>query len=98
MQQRFLSRPLASTWPAQLRHVNTAYLDGNPDLLCPLPAGVRDCYATRSPVLWRKAFQLWESLRRCSVRLSQAAAGVGVRAVPGAVPCNHLSREDSRDR
>ena len=62
-----------------------------------LPAGVRDCYATRSPVLWRKAFQLWESLRRCSVRLSQAAAGVGVRAVPGAVPCNHLSREDSSE-
>ena len=32
-----------------------------------------------------------------SVPLSQAAAGVGVRAVPGAVPCNHLSREDSSE-
>ena len=51
----------------------------------------------RSPVLGAKAFfQLWESakLELPPLEISQAAAGVGVRAVPGAVPCNHLSRED----
>ncbi len=51
----------------------------------------------RSPVLGARRFRLSQSLRRYSVPLSQAAAGVGVRAVPGAAPHNHLSREDSSE-
>ena len=63
-----------------------------------LPAGVRDCYATRSPVLGlahdAQAFQLLGERYKLwmGVRLSQAAAGVGARPVPGAAARNYLSR------
>ena len=52
--------------------------------------------ALRRSAFGAKAFQLLgEPVCVSSVPLSQAAAGVGARAVPGAGPRNHLSREDS---